>query len=79
MQAMLKDAQQSTAVTVCEISFIRTLFALFASIIFLLVSRQKPLQIEKDLVIPLIIRSMIGAVAFIITIKTISMIPLTVF
>ena len=79
MQALLKDAQEVSDITVSEISFIRTVFALIASIVVLCFTRENPFRVRRDLMAPLALRSFMGSAASITIVKSVEQVPLTVF
>ena len=79
MTALLKDAQQNSAITVSEITYIRTIFALIASALCLLIARKNPFKVPRDLVGPLFVRSVAGASASITLVKAVELVPLTIF
>ena len=64
----------------CEISFARAVCTLTASIICLLICRQNPYTtLKRDLMVPLFVRCVSGAVAFIAVAKAVQLLPLTIF
>ena len=74
----MKDLQLTEEISVCEISFVRTAATFTLSVPFIWVFNTS-LKVEKELVIPLLVRCLSGSLAFIAVTKTISMIPLTIF
>jgi len=78
MQTIMKNLLLTESISVCEISFVRTASTLIISVPFVWVFKAS-LKVEKDLMIPLLVRCLSGSLAFIAVTKTISMIPLTIF
>ena len=80
MQASIKDTQNRFGVSVAEISFARAFCCFFFSLICLFIYRQNPLTtVKRDLVIPLIIRCVMGTMTFFLVTKAVTLLPLTIF
>ena len=80
VKALYKDMQLRHGATVCEISFISSVFLLVATSLCLRIFKQNPIKaIPRDLVIPLVARSALSTTAYIVVTKIVDLVPLTVF
>ena len=80
MQAGFKDAQNTYGASVAEISLLRTVCSVLISLPVLALCGHNPLKsVERDLAGLLVIRCLSGALAFILVITAVKLIPLTIF
>ena len=79
-QAGIKDAQSRCGVRVFEISFARSILTILSASVCVFVSGQNPFRaVTRDLVWPLAIRCVAGALAFITVTTALPLLPLILF